>query len=125
LTDITYEDLDEVEGRFAEQRRAKRGRARDSSLEWLGKCETDKQGNPFPNLANAMIALRSDLAVKNAFAYDEILCTAMLMHPIADESSKFNPRPVTDIDVSNLQEWLQLAGLPNIGKETVHHPTGS
>jgi hypothetical protein len=67
-----------------------------------------------------MIALRSDPTVKDAFAYDEMLCATILMHSIADEGSRFKPRSVTDIDVSNLQEWLQLAGLPNIGKETAH-----
>jgi predicted P-loop ATPase len=71
-------------------------------------------------LANAMIALRSDPDVKDAFAYDEMLCAVMLLHPVTNEGSKFTPRPVTDVDVSNLQEWLQLAGLPNIGKETAH-----
>jgi predicted P-loop ATPase len=91
-----------------------------SSVDWLGKCETDKQGKPFPNLANAMIALRSDPTVKDAFAYDEMLCAVMLAHPIADKNAKFKPRPVTDIDISSLQEWLQLAGLSNLGKETVH-----
>src|SRR5271167_3264850 len=30
------------------------------------------------------------------------------------------PRPVTDGDVSQLQEWLQHAGLPKIGRETTH-----
>ena len=29
-------------------------------------------------------------------------------------------RPVTDLDVTELQEWLQLAGLRHIRKETVH-----
>jgi predicted P-loop ATPase len=91
-----------------------------SSADWLSKCEADKQGKPFPNLANAMIALRSDPAVRDAFAYDEMLCAAMLVHPIADKGAKLKPRPVTDIDVSSLQEWLQLAGLTNVGKETAH-----
>lgn len=120
MTDLTYEDLDGVERRLAERRRAMHRPARPTSLGWIGKCATDNQGRPFPNLANAMIALRSDPAVKDAFAYDKMLCAAMLMGPIANEGSKFKPRPVTDIDVSSLQEWLQLAGLPNIGKETAH-----
>jgi predicted P-loop ATPase len=33
-------------------------------------------------------------------------------------SSGLLPRPVTDSDVSQLQEWLQHAGLPKIGRET-------
>jgi predicted P-loop ATPase len=90
------------------------------TLDWLGECETDKRGKPFPILANAMIALRSDPAVKDAFAYDEMLCAAMLVRPISDKGEKLKPRPLTDIDVSSLQEWLQLAGLTNIGKETAY-----
>lgn len=108
-------------GRVSSQRHHNRANGKTpSSVDWLGKCETDKQGRPFPNLANAMIALRNDPAVKDAFAYDEMLCAAMLMHPLANEGPKFRRRPVTDIDVSSLQEWLQLAGLPNVGKETAH-----
>lgn len=91
-----------------------------SSTDWLSKCESDKRGRPFPNLANAMIALRNDPAVKDAFAYDEMLCAAILAHPIVDKDAMFEPRPITDIDASSLQEWLQLAGLSNIGKETAH-----
>ena len=120
MTDLTYDDLDEVERKLAGRRRAKRRRPPASSLCWLGKCTTDGYGKLFPNLANAMVALRNDPAVKDAFAYDEMLCAAMLTHPIPNEGSKFKARPVTDIDVSSLQEWLQLAGLPNIGKETAH-----
>jgi predicted P-loop ATPase len=120
VTDSTYEDLEEVERRFAADSYGRRRRARATSLEWLGKCQTDKQGKPLLNLANAMIALRSDPTVKDAFAYDEMLCAVMLMSPIADEGSNFKARPVTDIDVSSFQEWLQLAGLTNIAKETVH-----
>jgi predicted P-loop ATPase len=120
LTDITYDDLEVVERRFAAQNRAKRRRTTIPNSDWLSKCETDKQGRPFPNLANAMIALRSDPAVKDASAYDEMLCAPMLVRPLIDKGLKFKSRPVTDIDVSSLQEWLQLAGLINIGKETAH-----
>jgi predicted P-loop ATPase len=88
--------------------------------DWLSECTTDPKGKPIPNLANTMIALRSDPAVKDAFAYDEMLCAATLVHPIPKEGSKFRPHPVTDIDVSIVQEWLQLAGLANVSKETAH-----
>ena len=30
------------------------------------------------------------------------------------------PRPIQDTDASQLQEWLQHAGLPKIGRDTVH-----
>jgi predicted P-loop ATPase len=90
----------------------------NAKASWLGKCTKNRRNEALPNFANAMIALRSDSAVKDAFAYDEMLCAAMLMHPIPNDGSKVDPRPVTDTDISSLQEWLQLAGLPNIGKET-------
>src|SRR5215207_1053146 len=55
------------------------------SAEWLGRCMTnkgDRDGSPLPNLANIMLALRSDPAVQNLVAYDAMLCAPMLMHPV-------------------------------------------
>jgi predicted P-loop ATPase len=124
VTDSAYVDLDEVEGelagRTAKQRRAKQRHACDAKSAWINKCSTDNRGMPLPNLANTMIALRTDPNVKDAFSYDEMLCAVTLMQPISNERLGFEPRPVTDIDVSSLQEWLQLSGLANIGKDTAH-----
>jgi predicted P-loop ATPase len=127
----TYAPIDDPQHKPASARskangktreRANRHKAQNSAngSDWLCCCETNAKGKPIPNLANAMIALRSDPAVKDAFAYDEMLCAAILMHPISDGASEFKPRPVTDVDVSSLQEWMQLAGLSNIGNETVY-----
>lgn len=65
-------------------------------------------------------SLRNDAAVKDAFALDEMQRAPILMRPIATEGSDFRQRPVTDVDVSALQEQLQLAGLRNIAKDTMH-----
>jgi hypothetical protein len=70
---------------------------------WLASCIT-KNGQPMSTLANVMIALRNDPAVKDALAYDEMLRTPMLMHA-CDNDPDFSPRPVTDADVGHLQEW--------------------
>jgi predicted P-loop ATPase len=56
----------------------------------------------------------------DAFAYDEMLRTTLLMQPLTTESDPFEPRPVTDVDVGVLQERLQQLGLDKLGPETTH-----
>jgi predicted P-loop ATPase len=93
---------------------------------WLDRCMTDDQARPIANLANVMLALRSDPAVSGMVALDEMQCAPILLHPVPrhgaqrEDAAGFKPRPVTDNDVGELQEWLQHAGLPKIGKDTVH-----
>jgi predicted P-loop ATPase len=55
----------------------------------------------------------------DAIAYDEMLCAPMLMQPLQGEND-FTPRPLTDVDVGIMQDWLQHLGLKRIGKDTVH-----
>ncbi|MGO7508889.1 VapE domain-containing protein [Rhizobium ruizarguesonis] len=70
-----------------------------------------------PILANALIALRAILP--DAFALDEMARIPVLRHPL-DAERGFQPRPVTDIDVSIVQDRLQHAGLKQIGREVIH-----
>jgi len=90
---------------------------------WLDRCilSDGKNPKPLPIVANALIALRNDPAVIDAFAYDEMLCVPMLMHQISAplSGSITEPRPLTDKDVTDLQEWMQNAGLKRIAHETV------
>jgi hypothetical protein len=69
-----------------------------------------------------MLGLRMDPAVVDCIARDEMFCGPLLMKPIP--GCKFAdtklPRPINDEDVGALQEWLQLAGLRTVGKDTVH-----
>jgi predicted P-loop ATPase len=85
---------------------------------WLNLCIT-QNGRPMPTLINVMTALHNDPAVKDAFAYDEMLRAPMLMC-IGDADPDFKPRPVTDVDVGHLQVWLQAAGLHAVGTVVVH-----
>jgi predicted P-loop ATPase len=90
--------------------------------EWAA---VDDKGRPVPNLANAMLVLRSAPEVKRAFAFDEMLRASILDEVIPgtmdpEISTLDLPRPVRDTDVSALQEWLQKIGLPKLGRETVH-----
>jgi predicted P-loop ATPase len=74
----------------------------------------DSKGRPLSNLANALLALRSDPDLGGALAYNEMLCAPLIRRPGQPE------RLVTDVDVGHLQERLQLAGLLHLGKDTTH-----
>jgi predicted P-loop ATPase len=90
---------------------------------WLNQCIVGdgKNPRPLPIVANALIALRDDPAVRDALAYDEMLRTTMLLHQIGEPflGNVREPRPVTDKDVTDIQEWMQDAGLKRIARETV------
>jgi hypothetical protein len=83
-------------------------------------------GKPLSNLANAMSLLRARATLRGLLAYDEMQRTAVLTRPIpvwgSDQpnNTQFINRPVTDADVTRLQEYLQHAGLLSISKESVH-----
>lgn len=93
---------------------------------WLKDCICDERGRIVPNLANVLIALRAAPELAEAFAYDAMLCTAILKKelPIAPGgvtgSGDPLPRPLCDNDVSRLQEFLQHAGMPKVGKDITH-----
>ena len=89
---------------------------------WINKCQVDDGGKPIGNLANTLIALREDAALQSIFAFDEMQRTAIIKGPLPndDPAAFYTLRPVRDVDVSAVQEYLQLAGLPKLGKDTTH-----
>lgn len=91
---------------------------------WLRKCLRDDKGRPYANLANAMIALREAEELSALFRYDQMLGSAIVDRAIPSVNGPADTAPlcrtVTDADVSALQEWMQHAGLPRIGKDTTH-----
>jgi len=50
-----------------------------SNADWLEQCAENGSGKALPTLANAMLALRLDPSLRDAFAYDEMLQAAVLM----------------------------------------------
>lgn len=92
------------------------GAARPS---WLRYCQCNRNG-PLNNLANVMIALRHDDDVRDMLAYDEMYCGEMIVRNIGSKVDLPVSRPVQDIDVIAIQEWLQLNGLPLVGTDVVH-----
>jgi predicted P-loop ATPase len=87
--------------------------------EWLARCMRDDKGHVLSNLANVMLALRNDSALREMLAYDEMFCGEVLLREI-NGTACAKPRPVTDVDATAIQEILQWKGLTRAGKDTVH-----
>jgi predicted P-loop ATPase len=85
---------------------------------WLKRCQTDERGQPHPNLANTLLALRADPHVNEALAFDEMERTAMVVGALPGDGPD-HYRPLDDASVGRVQEHLQLAGLRRVGRETV------
>ncbi len=107
--------------------KAKRRSARPAKFPWLKDCICDDRGRIAPNLANAMIAIRNAPELVDALSFDEMLRAPILRRRLPSATNGMNelgddqlPRPLRDGDVSQLQEWLQHAGLPKIGRDTTH-----
>src|SRR4051812_29818090 len=96
--------------------------------DWFSRCMVNNHGIAIPNLANVMHALRSAPELRNMLSYDGMSYTQLLMHPVPSWDQRlqtrpreeFSPRPVTDEDVGAIQEYLQIAGLQHLGKDTTH-----
>lgn len=92
---------------------------------WLADCQLSDKNEPIANVANAMVALRAVPEIGGCFVLDEMRQQIMLTRPVPggpDERSRrpFKERPVKDTDVTALQEYLQLAGITRLSKETTH-----
>jgi predicted P-loop ATPase len=108
---------------------AKRSRKKPSPAQrtpWLAAAICDDRGRTLPILANVMLALRGAPELADALTFDEMMRAPILNRqlPLADGATRTTagglPRPIQDTDASQLQEWLQHAGLPKIGRDTVH-----
>ncbi|MDF3625774.1 virulence-associated E family protein [Brytella acorum] len=93
--------------------------------QWLNSLDTDTNSEPRGNLANAMIALREAPELRRLFAYDEMLNAPILCAPVPRTIVDYTEddsrgRPVRDVDVSAVQEWLQRNGLAKLSKDVAH-----
>ena len=86
---------------------------------WLAQCICDVTGRPVSNVANALIGLRRDPALMDAFAFDDMQQVPLLMHPIGDPMGQIVPRPLSEEDITYTTEFLQKAGLKRIARDTV------
>lgn len=88
---------------------------------WFNDCQGDTQGEPRPNLHNALLALRRDPLFDQLFRYDEMLRAAVLVAAVPEQSRHREgfPAAVDDGDISAIQAWMQAYQLEKMGKETV------
>jgi hypothetical protein len=94
-------------------------KARDGA-NWINRVMVGNSGYPACNLGNALLALREDPKLRDALGYDQMLCAAVLQHPLLTVDLNFAVRPLADKDVSLIQEYLQHQGLTGMGKDTTH-----
>ena len=88
---------------------------------WLAACQQGSRGEPLANLRNALIALRSDDALKDAISFNEMLQAPVLFHPVGDPRSPYEiAAPLRDDDVIAITEHLQICGLTKMTVATVH-----
>ena len=112
----------EQDERFGRRRKSSRTATNGGGPagDWRSACLLSGTGRPLPVVANALIGMRSDPALKDLVAQDEMMRAPILMHPVSGETSKFKQRPVTDSDVTQIQEHLQHAGLRGLSKDCTH-----
>ena len=99
------------------KRKAAAAKQAADNPDWLEHCVLSDTFKPLPVLANALAALRAEMA--DTFAFDEMMCAPLLMQALEDKRG-FTPRPITDVDVGIVQEKLQHLGLKRLSKDVVH-----
>ena len=84
------------------------------------QAHKSRYAHPIANLANTVLILRNHSAFAAMFAYDEMSQVSILLRPAVGDELGFEPRPITDVDVSHIQEQLQKLALPKLSKDTTH-----
>jgi predicted P-loop ATPase len=69
------------------------------------------------NVGNILLAFEQIPELTNAFAFNEMLQTEMLMKPLFKVDPNFTPRPLTDADVVEVQSYLQWFAFRRLGKD--------
>jgi predicted P-loop ATPase len=92
-----------------------------TSNHWHSRCVLGDTGKLLPILANALVALREVPGLRECVAFDQMLSVPVMLRPVDDLNAGDQfPRPLTDYDVAEITEWLQLNGLKRISISTVH-----
>lgn len=89
-----------------------------TTCNWIKHCILSDRKKPLPILANVMAALQYDTGLRDAVAYDQMLCAPVLLHEIGQPLESCE-RSITDEDVIAMQKMLQAKGLVHLRRETV------
>src|SRR5215470_16546073 len=87
--------------------------------EWWHDLLKGDNGKPVPNLYNAIVILREEPEFHGLFAYDQMLCSAVLLRGLDGESGP-EPRSLTDTDVGRIQQRIQTLALLRLSKDVIH-----
>lgn len=90
--------------------------------DWLSQCVLSAGKNPKPLavLVNAIVALRNDPAVMDMLVFDAFENQVKLLFPVGRPDARFDyPVDITDEDYTELQAWMQRAGLKLIARNPV------
>jgi predicted P-loop ATPase len=85
--------------------------------DWRARLQKTDTGKIIANVNNALLVLENDPDVVDCFAFDEMSRTVMMVRAIDENAHEH--RAVTDVDVTDLQRWLQVDGNVRVSKETV------
>jgi hypothetical protein len=92
--------------------------------DWYSKCLEGSDGRTLCNVANTLLALREDPAWQGVVIRDGMLSVTMLEEPKPRREGMSEhpeyPWPITDQDITEIQEWMQLHGLPTVSWDTVY-----
>jgi predicted P-loop ATPase len=88
----------------------------DDENDWRAKLQKTDTRKVIANVNNALLVLENDPDVVGCFAYDEMSRTVMVARAIGGSPHK--RRVATDVDITDLQRWLQVDGNVRISKET-------
>ena len=112
------EPADELKRLAREQEDKRRAKGNGNGKGKKPQAEGDYMKGKSPlasNVGNALLALNQEPELVNAFGYDEMLRTEVLLRPVFDaDPTTFKPRPVTDADVCAVQSFLQWFGFRRV-----------
>lgn len=91
---------------------------------WQERAMVNSRGATIENVANAALCMREEPALRGLIARDEMARRVMLMRPVprfqgVPRRAGTYPRPITDEDVTAIQEFLQVLEFPKLNKDTV------